>query len=89
MGVLIAQAILMRNTVRCACNTRLSNSKRESFIDFIERPGVGYPRSEGSGAKLEIYLGTAAAAKDVLDGLAMLIPPMLPSTNSSEGFLYV
>ena len=26
-----------------------------SFIDFIERPGAGYPRSEGSGAKFGVY----------------------------------
>ena len=32
-------------------------------MDFIERPGAGYPLSEGSGAKFEVYLGTATAAR--------------------------
>ena len=29
----------------------------------IERPGAGYPRSEGSGAKFEVYLGRATVAR--------------------------
>ena len=29
----------------------------------LSRPGAGYPRSEGSGAKFEVYLGIAAAAR--------------------------
>ena len=62
MGVLIAQATLAGITVRCTCSARLLNSKRESFIDFIKRPGAGYPRSEGTGAKFEVYLGRATAA---------------------------
>ena len=49
--------------VRCTCSARLSNSKRESFIDFMERPGAGYPRSESSGVKFEVYLGRATAAR--------------------------
>ena len=40
MGVLVAQATLTRIAVRCTCSTRLSNSKRESLIDFIKRPRV-------------------------------------------------
>ena len=32
-------------------------------MDFIERPGAGYQRYEGSGAKFEIYLGRATAAR--------------------------
>ena len=44
------------------CNARLSNSKCESFIDAWS----GYPRSEGSGAKFEVYLGIAAAARALI-----------------------
>ena len=29
----------------------------------LSRPGAGYPRSEGSGAKFEVYLGIATAAR--------------------------
>ena len=32
-------------------------------MDFIERPGAGYSQSEGSGAKFEVYLGRATAAR--------------------------
>ena len=49
--------------VRASVHVRLSNSKRESFIDLIERPGAGYPRSEGSGAKFEVSLGRATAVR--------------------------
>ena len=44
-----------RIAVRCTCNAQLSNSKRESFI--------GSTLSEGSGAKFEVYLGIATAAR--------------------------
>ena len=56
MGVLIAQATLTWIAVLCTRSMRLSKSKRESFMDFIERPGAGYSQSEGSGAKFEAYL---------------------------------
>ena len=62
MGVLIAQATLTWIAVCCTYSVRLSNSKRESFIDFIERLGASYPQSEGSGAKPEVYLVSATAA---------------------------
>ena len=29
----------------------------------LSRPGAGYPRSEGSGAKFKVYLGIATAAR--------------------------
>ena len=29
----------------------------------LSRPGAGYPRSEGLGAKFEVYLGIATAAR--------------------------
>ena len=48
------------------CIPHLSNSKRKyslAFIDFIERPVAGYPRSEDSGAKVEVYLGRATSAR--------------------------
>ena len=63
MGVLIAQATLRRIAIRYTCSAHLSNSKHELFMDFIERPGAGYQRSEGSGAKFEMYLGRATAAR--------------------------
>ena len=63
MGVLIAQANFAdRNTlyivhVAHVCRT-LSTSR-------LLRPGAGYPRSEGSGAKFEVYLGRATAARAI------------------------
>ena len=63
MGVLIAQATLTWIAVLCTRSIRLSKSKYESFMDFIERPGAGYSQSEGSGAKFEVYLGRATAAR--------------------------
>ena len=60
----MAPATLTRIAVRCTLRSAcLSNSKCESFKDFIERPGAGYPRSEGSGVKFVIYLGRATAAR--------------------------
>ena len=61
MGVLIAQATLTWIAVRCTCNTRLSNSKYESLIEFIERPGAGYSQSKG--ARVEVYFGKDTAAR--------------------------
>ena len=57
-GVLISQATLMRIAVHYTCSAHLSNSKRESFIE-----AWSYPRSEGSGAKFEVYLGKAISAR--------------------------
>ena len=61
--VLIAQTTPMRVAVHCTYSAHLSNSKRESFIDFIKMPGASYLRSEGSGAKFEVYLGSAIAVR--------------------------
>ena len=36
---------------------------RTRSASCLSRPGAGYPRSEGSGAKFEVYLGIAAAAR--------------------------
>ena len=32
-------------------------------VSRLSRPGAGYPRSEGSGAKFVVYLGRATAAR--------------------------
>ena len=63
MGVLIAQATHTQVSVHCTCRTRLLNPKRELFSDFIESPEAGYPRSEGSGARVKFYLGRDTAAR--------------------------
>ena len=36
---------------------------RTQSASRLSRPGAGYPRSEGSGAKFEVYLGIATAAR--------------------------
>ena len=57
MGVLIAKATLTQYVVHvmCVCRTR--------SVSRLSRPGAGYPLSEGSGAKFEVYLGIATAAR--------------------------
>ena len=53
-------------SLKLTCIAHLSNSKHEyslAFIDFIERPVAGYPQSEDSGAKVEVYLGRATSAR--------------------------
>ena len=35
---------------------------RTRSVSRLSRPGAGYPLSEGSGAKFEVYLGIATAA---------------------------
>ena len=36
---------------------------RTRSVSRLSRPGAGYPLSEGSGAKFEVYLGIATAAR--------------------------
>ena len=40
--------------------TRVCRTRR---VSRLSRPGAGYPLSEGSGAKFEVYLGIATAAR--------------------------
>ena len=61
-----AQAIIIATqdgTSNVAVTYKRSVSAAESFIDFIQRPGAGYPQSEGSGAKFEVSLGRATAVR--------------------------
>ena len=50
MGVVIAKATLTRIAVRCTCNARLSNSKRESFIKGLE-PAIRDLKAQELGLK--------------------------------------
>ena len=56
MGVLIAKrgSQYVVHVMR-VCRTR--------SVSHLSRPGAGYPRSEGSGDKFEVYLGIATAAR--------------------------
>ena len=47
-----------RIAVRCTCNNCRTRS-----VSCLSRPGAGSPLSEGSGAKFEVYLGIATAAR--------------------------
>ena len=42
---------------------RVTRVCRTRSVSRLSRPGAGYPRSEGSGAKFEVYLGIATAAR--------------------------
>ena len=57
MGVLIAKAT-PTGSQYVVHVTRTRSASR------LLRPGAGYPRSEGSGAKFEVYLGIATAARE-------------------------
>ena len=64
-----------RIAVRCTCDARRSASR-------LSRPGAGYPRSEGSGAKFEVYLGIAIAARALradLEDIDATPSPLSPS----------
>ena len=57
MGVLVLLLRGSQYVVRVTHVCRTRNAGR------LSRPGAGYPRSEGSGAKFEVYLGIATAAR--------------------------
>ena len=48
------------DSMLCIHVTRVCRTRSASRLS---RPGAGYPRSEGSGAKFEVYLGIATAAR--------------------------
>ena len=61
VGVLNAKATRTRIAVRCIIHvTRVCRTRSASRLS---RPGAGYPRSEGSGANFEVYLGIATAVR--------------------------
>ena len=49
-----------RIAVRCTSNAR---NCRTRSVSRLSRPGADSPLSEGSGAKFEVYLGIATAAR--------------------------
>ena len=44
------------------CVTRVCRTRS---VSSLSRPGASYPLSEGSGAKFEVYLGIATAARSL------------------------
>ena len=54
------QKLLLHGSQYVVYVTRVCRTRSASRLS---RPGAGYPRSEGSGAKFEIYLGIATATR--------------------------
>ena len=63
---------MMRGSLHCKSYSYIHGSQyvvhvtrvcRTRSASRLSRPGASYPRSEGSGAKFEVYLGIAAAAR--------------------------
>ena len=52
--------VLSRRSQYVVRVTRVCQTRSASRLS---RAGAGYPRSEGSGAKFEVYLGIATAAR--------------------------
>ena len=55
----------MRGSPHCDTRiaVRVTRNCRTRSVSRLSRPGAGSPLSEGSGAKFEVYLGIATAAR--------------------------